>query len=812
MRKILTLCTFWGVFLSITANPVDQGTAQVIAAKFMATNDLHLVATYQTDNNIAAFYVFNTTDGFVIVSADDCETPIIGYSHEGRFDPNNVPLQMVGYLQDFVNRIQYGIENQIVDDEFTTKQWELVKATGQLNEAKHTKSVGPLLTEKWNQGCRYNSLCPEMQGPCDHSEAGCVAVAMGQIMHYWKYPATGFGSHSYTNSGITLSADFGNTTYDWEHMPDSLTENSSEAEIEAVATLLFHCGVSVDMRYTTHSSLANSSDVPNAMMLYFSYSRRIHLEKRDDHSDEEWLSLLKNNLDLQRPVYYSGRGGQGGHAFVCDGYDSNDMLHFNWGWGVANGYFALGSLNPLGLDFNNNQSAILDIIPVYEPCIITASAFPSNAGVIEGTGEHHIGEQCTLKAIPNEHAKFLYWKKGGRIVSNESIYTFSVIDDIDDMVAVFSFFPVNQVSANLSPNASNPNSPNVSLNWTYVDNQWKLLKQFEINGEQDVASDGEHIYTCNYAYNSNASPFTFGKYTMDGELVELFNIEGAYPDGMTCDGNYFYISNNKNNFNVFYLYRYDFLHKTLIDSTYVKMQFTECAYDAENDGFWLYHGFGYSNNPITLVNRQGERIMNSLPVQGFLSMKGYGAITAKDGNSHLLIVTEHGHIYDYDIENNTFIHEQPLIDNGIVSGVFIGKYDGKDALFVVYLDYSTQSSKIKIYEINCHLEQIIGYRIYRADSEGNTIMLANNVAGSSYIDETWENAKAGMYRFGISEIFSNGVESEIIWSDFIKKTDYAIDEIEDEPNTPSVQKVFENGQIIIIKNGKRYSVSGQHLN
>ena len=181
----------FGLYLSSTANPVELQTAQSVAAKFMGTNDLQLSAIYPTDNNIAAVYVFNTADGFVIVSADDCETPIIGYSHEGRFDPNNVPVQMVGYLQDFVDRIQYGIENQIVADEVTARQWQLVKATGQLNGNKAAKSVGPLLTDKWNQGCRYNSLCPEMGGPCGHAEAGCVAIAMAQIMHYWGYPTTG---------------------------------------------------------------------------------------------------------------------------------------------------------------------------------------------------------------------------------------------------------------------------------------------------------------------------------------------------------------------------------------------------------------------------------------------------------------------------------------------------------------------------------------------------------------------------------------------------------------------------------------------
>ena len=134
MKRIYLLSiAIFGLTLCSMATPVDQTTAKSIASKFIGTNDLQFAATYRTESNVAALFVFNTTDGFVIVSADDCETPIIGYSHEGRFDPNNIPEQMEAYLQDFVTRIQYGIENHIEADEVTANQWELVKTIGRLN-------------------------------------------------------------------------------------------------------------------------------------------------------------------------------------------------------------------------------------------------------------------------------------------------------------------------------------------------------------------------------------------------------------------------------------------------------------------------------------------------------------------------------------------------------------------------------------------------------------------------------------------------------------------------------------------------------
>ncbi len=799
MKKVLFLhIAILGFYLCSIARPIDQETAHNIAAKFMGTSDLQLAATYRTEQGASAFHVFNTSDGFVIVSADDCETPIIGYSREGRFDPNNVPIQMEGYLQDFIARIQYGIENHIEADEATAKQWEMVKTTGKLNDSKSTKAVAPLLTYKWNQGCLYNSLCPTMSGPCDHAEVGCVAVAMAQIMRYWGYPTTGWGTHSYTNAGLTLSADFGNTTYDWEHMPDSLTENSSEAEIEAVATLLYHCGVSLEMRYGPNGSLANTGDVINALRRYFNYTRQIHKEKKSDYSNEEWSSLLMNSLDLSRPIQYVGYG-SGGHSFVCDGYDSNGLFHFNWGWGTANGYFALGNLNPLGYDFSISNAALFDIIPQYEPCVVNVSVFPPGAGTFEGNGEYHIGELCTLTASPAEGYNLYCWKKDGQTMTNDPTYTFAVENDTVNIEVVFCCSPVGQITASYSPETNNPNCTSVSLSWNQPDTEWALLKQFDLHEEgSGVATDGEHIYVT-YAF-WNTPPFSFGKYTMDGVLVEQFNIRNDFDaGGLDYDGTGFYCNTSHSGLQV--LYQVDLDNKMIIDSLNILHWFGDITYDPEYDGFWLDQ-----NYQAALHNRQGQKIQASPTVPDYIFGTGY--YTAKDGSPHLLITRESG-VFDYNITNNS-IFDRPLLDPGwdytYGMGACTGKYDGKDAMFIAN-DHS-----ILIYEIKSRLEQIIGYRIYRADSEGNTVMLADNFAGSSYIDETWGNALAGEYKFGISEVFANGIESEIIWSNAIMKTDFGTDENLYQPEGPSVQKVLENGHIVIIKDGKRYTLTGQQLN
>ena len=793
----------FGLFLGSFARPVDLQTAQSIAAKFMGTDDLQLSTTYTTDKNETVFYVFNTADGFVIVSADDCETPIIGYSREGRFDPNNVPPQMEDYLQDFVARIQYGIENYITADEITAKQWELVKAIGKLNERIDIKSVDPLLTEMWEQGCLYNSLCPTFEKvPCGHAEAGCVAVAMGQIMHYWQHPTTGWGSHSYYNAGLTLSADFGNTVYDWEHMPDSLNEDSSEAEIEAVATLLFHSGVSVDMKYTSNGSGADSGDVPDALINYFKYSSSLHIEKQSDYNVAVWISMLKSCLNLQRPVFYGGKGSQGSHAFVCDGYDNNDLLHFNWGWGRANGYFALGNLNPIGYSFNEKNFAILDITPNLNLFQVSASVIPPIGGRILGLGGYHIHEQCNLTAVPEGDYDFYYWRKDGEIVSYDPVYSMEVTDDISGIEALFVLRPATSITASLDADSSMLNYPIV--NFTYEEEgglSFPLIKRFDIDKGEGVISDEEFIYIF---HNWNAAGHKFTKYTMDGEFVENFSVTSCnYIICATYDGSYFYACARDQRT----LYTLDLRNQQLISYITLPFIINSIAYDSITDCFWVTSSATSNTQKIYLLDRSGHIIKTGpdLPV----TIISAGLANGTDHNRHLLVSTYDASIYDYNIDQN-MLDTFNITNLGFGSShsvISTGRYEGEDAVFVC----NKYGRTIKIFGIKDVCSKVMYYRLYRKDDLGNKVMLADEFTKTSFIDTTWNEVRPGTYQFGVSSVFFNGNESKVIWSDAIVKRDNGVDENEDDHDL-SVQKVLENGQIVIIKDGKRYNVSGQRLN
>ncbi len=222
---------------------------------------------------------------------------------------------------------------------------------------KHEHSVDPLLTSCWGQGCYHNEACPiDSLGPCDHASAGCVAIAMAQILYYHKYPLTGEGEISYNCSpyGI-LSANFGETTYHWDEMADTLHDSNP-----AVAQLIYHCGLAVNMHYSAHESYSSFAMANNAFRQYFGLPTTI-IHYRTHYDNESWKQLIKRDLDNHLPVYYRGISSLGGHAFVCDGYDTNGMYHFNFGWdGVADGYYNLS--NPSG--FSSQQAIIHDIRPI----------------------------------------------------------------------------------------------------------------------------------------------------------------------------------------------------------------------------------------------------------------------------------------------------------------------------------------------------------------------------------------------------------------------------------------------------------------
>ena len=334
--------------------------------------------------------------GYVVVSALN---DVLAYSFESSMHA----------LEELPDHVAYWLNLYNEQTDYLLQHPDQIK-----RPTKQQHSVGPLLTSIWGQGCYHNAACPyDTLGPCYHVEAGCVAIAMAQIMYYHKSPLTGKGEMTYTCSPYgNLSANFGQTAYQWEEMADTLHENNP-----AVATLVFHCGVSVKTRYSSNGSGAYSQSVPDVLQNYFYYPAS-SLAKRFIYDDEQWQRIIRNDLDRQRPVYYSGTSNLGGHAFVCDGYDDNGKFHFNFGWdGVADGYYTLSS--PYG--FSKNQTIVHNIFPIDNIPIHSDSH-----GIIyvapDGTGDGSSWAQATselqLALLKSTMYNSEIWVKEGTYTGN----------------------------------------------------------------------------------------------------------------------------------------------------------------------------------------------------------------------------------------------------------------------------------------------------------------------------------------------------------------------------------------------------------
>lgn len=387
MKKLFLLLMLALSFTVTYANPVDSETAKNIGEKFMKASTTlglqrnsiksDLAHTLTSDNGTSCLYVFNIEEGgFVIVSAEDRVKPILAYSTKGSFNANDAADGILYYLDSYKEEIEYVRNNNIKTTNDIKSEWELVSASGRIKESRSSRSVEPLLETTWNQGAYYNDQCPEdPEGPNGHVYSGCVASAMAQVIKYWNHPVIGTGSHSYTPGGWgypsypTQTANFGETYYNFELMPMYLDSLSTEEEIFYIAQLQHHCGVAVDMMYSSNGSGAYSFDVPYALEHYFEYNSGMELHYLDYFYNNEWAVMLKSEIDLGHPIYYSGAddGGQGGHAFVCDGYDEYDFFHFNWGWGGRDdAYCAIGALNTTRYAFNSQNSAIEGCYPASE--------------------------------------------------------------------------------------------------------------------------------------------------------------------------------------------------------------------------------------------------------------------------------------------------------------------------------------------------------------------------------------------------------------------------------------------------------------
>lgn len=277
--------------------------------------------------------------GWLLVSADDVASPLLGYSLHGNFDADQMPPNMRQWLEMYAHQIASVPDLLRNAPEGTDSKWQ----------RPHREDVAPLMVTEWNQGDPYNKLCPTLS--YQRCYTGCAATAMAQVMKYHNWPAKGTGSISYQweEGNKSLSMDFAKTTFDWKNMLANYEEESyTSTEATAVATLMKACGYSSQMNYSPQGSGTSLQDCGVALMKYFDYAPTVQYVVRNNYTLMQWEQLLYDEIAAHRPVQMEGYNDiPAGHSFVTDGYEGEGYYHFNWGWGgQSDGYFRLTALEP----------------------------------------------------------------------------------------------------------------------------------------------------------------------------------------------------------------------------------------------------------------------------------------------------------------------------------------------------------------------------------------------------------------------------------------------------------------------------------
>lgn len=437
MRFRLFTTFFLSLLLSLSASAKPRTMAQLkaIAARELSVSttiedtratNTGSMATLQQLSDLTV--IGNRHAGFVVLANDDAIEAVVGVSNKPYTNDTSINPAFQWYLR----AANAAIASRIASGKGYSGAI--------VPSAPLPNHVAPLIKTKWHQEAPFNN---DVQKDANGKPylVGCVAITMTQIMRYYKYPAAGKGSNSYTMNGETLSADFSASPYQWDKMlPIYEKGKYTDEEAKAVSELMRQVGISVNMKYEPNFSSSYTSSAQNALIKYFGYNPNMNRYTRNYYSEQEWMDMVYKELSEQRPIYYSGNDSkwENGHAFVIDGYKADGKVHVNWGWGgYQDGDFDIGILTPARSNYSYYQDMIVGIQPeqqgawtshltlyygdqltieefskqairMGEAKVWNVSSTPVNgtlALVIEGNGQ-----QRNLKTT-NYQAKDNYWKK-----------------------------------------------------------------------------------------------------------------------------------------------------------------------------------------------------------------------------------------------------------------------------------------------------------------------------------------------------------------------------------------------------------------
>lgn len=398
MKKTILTLVFGLVSMALLAGPVDLTAARNAAQSFLNNSsssarfsmnpsgaDLTLLHSEMSTSNAQqpVYYIFTTSDSYVIVSGDDRARSVLAYGN-GSIELNNIPCGLGFVLNMYKEQIDYLLANPGL---------EIPKNAPSMRSADSTGSIAPLLTARWNQGEPYNNQCPRYQG--ERCYTGCSCTSLSMVIYYWKYSNITDVIPSYTTqTNVATLAELEPTSFDWENMLDTYVEGGyNDVQADAVAKLMRYVGQAEKMDYTPTGSGASGYNIAQAAKM-FGYDEQLAYVEKKNYNEDEWCSMMLTELECGCPIVYVGfdRSSGIGHAFNVDGYDAvNDLYHINFGWGgFCDSYYALNAFMGQDHIYNQYQGMVYGIHPPVDgdPVILTDCSSVSFGAGYNGYSEY----------------------------------------------------------------------------------------------------------------------------------------------------------------------------------------------------------------------------------------------------------------------------------------------------------------------------------------------------------------------------------------------------------------------------------------
>jgi len=525
--KIISVFVLLILPFFLFAKPISVNDAEIVAKNLIFEKSgikqesiqFENIISYEYNHNVV-LYIFDIegAEGFVLISSDDLYFPIIGYSLDSFFSLNNIPDNIKGLYDEFGKKIEWAKKNKISQSTEINKSWNKYnKNFSDFNAIKNVKNV-LLTTANWNQSGGFDDWVPfDGDGT---PPTGCVATAMGIVMKYWNFPLQGNGSTSYYESPYgTLTVNFGNSHYFWNLMDNSSSGNTFESH------LLYHCGVAVHMNYDLDGSGAQvyygSNSAYNALKNYFNYNPSMIYRERDNYTDAQWKQYLKDEIDAGRIMLYVGFNTDGGHAWVCDGYDDSDLFHYNFGWGgYDNGYYNINNVN----GFTDDNGAIMNI----EPNDINTYPNPPQ----------NLTSELDTVDLSGFHVTLNWEAPAIKAISNYKIYRI----DYDNESFHHTYSEINQVSAStftFTDNSASPGNKEYVVQAIYTDAEGEAVADF-VKGTFSTTfrvhdAEGNVItnngINCQVTFNDKTQSTGFGSTTFNNVLFGTDKVWEASADG-----------------------------------------------------------------------------------------------------------------------------------------------------------------------------------------------------------------------------------------------------------------------------------------